>query len=206
VLEETQKQLDEKPKNISKPEISAIDALRKIEKERQRKLEKARKYHDKENLKTSDIIENLTKTKNFVNLGETGNQLSSNQNKVKDFNIVNPFIEKLKNQEETQIEAGNNVKAKYLQEPENPTGAWSIFDGKFKSEFSNRIIPDIKLQTFEKFNKCTDFPQLPLNMVFRETTDLSDLTTMLESQSNILTNNTEGPVFNFLIGYVKASG
>jgi len=78
VLEETQKQLDEKPKNISKPEISAIDALRKIEKERQRKLEKARKYHDKENLKTSDIIENLTKTKNFVNLGETGNQLSSN--------------------------------------------------------------------------------------------------------------------------------
>lgn len=129
--------------------------------------------------------------------------LATKPENLKEFVTINPFSEQMRMDEEVIGTAP--AQNKKIVEPENPTGAWSIFDGKFKAEQSNKLFPEIKLHTFESYAKCTEFPQMPLNLVFRETTELSDLCAMFESQMSIA-NTEEGSAFKFLTGSVQASG
>jgi len=199
LLEANPKVIKETQKRSAKKE-SAMEALRNQKSNKKLKSDALKNSNEDNNKKLTSLRESYNPT--FIN--------NSSNNNIKEFITINPFTERLE-QENQILEESQQFITKPVEPEHNPTSCWQIFDGKFKIEDNNKLFPEIKLHTLEKFDKCTEYPQLPLNLVFRETTDLSDLIAMLEAQTSIINNCTEmneesSSAFNFLCGYVKLNG
>lgn len=90
-----------------------------------------------------------------------------------------------------------------VPKPRNTSGIWGIFEGNCRNDMSGKTVDEVKLVTFDSWQKIRSFSQLPLTLTFKEKLSPTEFDRRVEA-SGLL--KSEEKQMRILAGMVSCEG
>lgn len=153
-----------------KPEVSKLDrALRGKEKPEteERRRRKERIVDVELDQKKKESLEQLKMTINMGIKQETTKPKSKDRAGAKEQSSMINYLLEFNSTEEKEKSKLLELSDK-VPKPKNTSGIWGIFEGNCKNDLSSKTVDEVKLATFDSWQKIRGFSQLPLTLSFKE--------------------------------------
>lgn len=195
-----------------KPDAINIEKLlsKKKKGERRERTERRDRGISSQNLALNEDEEkkkqSLEQLKNTIKAG-IGKEVSRSKPKAiaepKDQTSAINFLMEINNEVEDKEKENIQTSQDNVQKPKNSSGTWGIFEGNCRIEENNRSVDEVRLVTFDSWNKIRGFPQLPLTLSFKEKKSKEELGRLIETYEAYGSNSGKGKI---LAGMVCCEG